>query len=54
MITVLRIRRGTILKGVQYNQGTVQADFGGASGYIPIGCSGRHREVEKQWRVGAR
>ena len=21
--------------------------------YIPIGCSGRHLEIEKQWRVGA-
>ena len=32
----------------------MQADFGRASGYIPIGCSGRHLEVEKQWTVGAR
>ena len=30
----------------------MQADFGGASGYISIGCSGRHLELEKQWRVG--
>ena len=22
--------------------------------YISIGCSGRHLELEKQWRVGAR
>ena len=22
--------------------------------YISIGCSGRHLEIEKQWRVGAR
>ena len=21
---------------------------------IPIGCSGRHLELEKEWRVGAR
>ena len=28
----------------------MQADFGG----ISIGCSGRHLEIEKQWRVGAR
>ena len=21
---------------------------------IPIGCSGRHLELEKQWRIGAR
>ena len=49
---------GNVSAGVLFSEVALACSAGGFRRDervdIPIGCSGRHLELEKQWRIGAR